>query len=368
MRIERIELRIVQLPLLRTFRTSSSTRTAITHVLVRVEVDGVTGWGESAAPVDPYYCPETTETCWHILKDFLSPLTLGKPWNDLEELTRLFDRVKGNAFARAGLEMACWDAVARSRNQSLAQALGGTRTTIDSGVSLGIENSLGELFAQIDRNLAAGYRRVKLKIGQDFEIDALRSVRSRYPDLPLQVDANSAFTLDDLPRLKPLDELDLLLIEQPLAHDDLIDHAKLQSRLKTPICLDESLHSRDDVRKALDLDACRVVNIKPGRVGGLLEATRIHDLCRSRDIPVWCGGMHEFGIGRAANVALASLPGFTLPGDISGSDRYFEEDLVEPPFRAVDGTLTVPSAPGIGVEPILERIERNTLRTWSSLA
>jgi O-succinylbenzoate synthase len=361
MRIKRIELRIVQLPLLRTFRTSSSTRTSITHVLVRVEVDGATGWGEAAAPVDPYYCPETTETCWHLLKDYLAPLTLGKAWDGPAELTRLFMQIKGNAFARGGLEMACWDALARIREQPLAQVLGGTRRFIESGVSLGIESGLDDLCTQIDRHVGEGYRRVKLKIGRDFDIAALQTIRARYPKLPLQVDAN----LDDAGRLEPLDELGLTLIEQPLGHDDIIDHAALQARLKTPICLDESLRSTTDVRKALDLGACRIVNIKPGRVGGLLEAMRVHDLCIKRQIPVWCGGMHEFGIGRAANVALASLPGFSLPGDVSGSDKYFEEDLVEPPIRAVDGRIAVPAAPGIGVEPILSRIERRTLRTWS---
>jgi O-succinylbenzoate synthase len=368
MHIEHIELRIVELPLLRIFRTSASTRTSITHVLVRVDAGGVTGWGEAAAPIDPYYCPETTGTAWHILKDFLTPLTIGKPWDDIAALTRYYDRVKGNAFARAGLEMACWDALARSRNESLATLLGGTRAHIDSGVSLGIESTVDELFAQIDRYVAEGYRRVKLKIGRDFRIDDLRAVRARYPDLPLQVDANSAFTLADTPLLRPLDDLRLLLIEQPLAHDDIIDHAKLQHELTTPICLDESLHGVDDVRKALDLGACRVVNIKPGRVGGLLEAKRIHDHCAARGVPVWCGGMHEFGIGRAANVALASLPGFTLPGDVSGSDKYYAQDLVEPPIRAARGQIAVPDGPGLGVEPVLDLIDRHTLRTWSARA
>lgn len=368
MRVERVELRVVELPLVRVFRTSSSVRSAIRHVLVRVDVDGVTGWGEAAAPVDPYYCAETSGTCWHILKDFLVPMVLGKPWEDIEYLTALYSKVKGNAFARAGLEMACWDAMTRRAGVSLARALGGIRSEIESGVSLGIEADPGRLFAQIDQYLAEGYKRVKLKIGADFEMDALRRIRARYPELSLQVDANSAFTLEDAERLRELDELGLLMIEQPLGHDDIVDHARLQAQLKTPICLDESLHSLDDVRKALELRACRVVNIKVGRVGGLLEAKRIEAYCRERGIPVWCGGMHEFGIGRAANVAVASLAGFTLPGDVSGSDKYFAEDLVEPPIRAVDGCIAVSARPGLGVDPVLERVDRYTLETWSAKA
>ena len=259
----------------------------------------------------PYYCPETTETCWHILKDFLAPLVLGRDWSNIDELVRLYRLVKGNKFAQAGLEMACWDALARSQGQPLRSLLGGTRAEILSGVSLGIEKQIEPLLDQIERYQEEGYRRIKLKIAPGWDVDVVRRVRERFPTIPLQVDANSAYTLDDLPALKALDDFDLLLIEQPLAHDDIIDHARLQAALKTPICLDESIHSADDARKALDLGACRVINIKVSRVGGLREAKRVHDLCFARGVPVWCGGMHEFGIGRAANVAIASLPGFT---------------------------------------------------------
>jgi O-succinylbenzoate synthase len=232
-------------------------------------------------------------------------------------------------------------------------------------VSLGIENRIETLFDQIEQFLSEGYRRIKLKIAPGWDIEVVRQVRARFPDVPLQVDANSAYTLDDLPALQALDSFDLLLIEQPLAHDDIVDHARLQARLKTPVCLDESILSADDARKALDLGACRVINIKVSRLGGLLEAKRVHDLCLVRGVPVWCGGMHEFGIGRAANLAIASLPGFTLPGDVSGSDKYYSEDIVEPPILARNGAIEAFAAPGLGVEPVEERIAARALREYS---
>ena len=361
MRIERIELRLVRLPLLRPFRTSSSAKDRLEHILVTVSADGVSGWGECASPSDPYYCPETAGTCWHILEDFLAPSVLGRDWETIDDLTGCYARVKGNNFAKAGLEMACWDLLARRAGLPLAELLGGTRAEILSGVSLGIEADPVRLFDQIDRFLAEGYRRIKLKIAPGHDVEVVRRVRERYPDVPLQVDANSAYTLADLPTLEALDEFDLLLIEQPLAHDDVIDHAKLQAALRTPVCLDESIHSADDARKAIEVGACRVINIKVSRVGGLREAKRVHDVCVARGVPVWCGGMHEFGIGRAANVAVASLPGFTLAGDVSGSDKYYREDLVDPPVLAHHGSVPVPRSPGLGHEPILERIERHTL-------
>jgi O-succinylbenzoate synthase len=362
MRIERIDLKVVRLPLVRTFRTSSSEKDSITHILVRVVADGVEGWGECASPVDPYYCPETTETCWHLLKDFLGPLVLGRHWESIDDLVALYRKVKGNQFARSALEMACWDALGRRDGTPLALLLGATRAEVAAGVSLGIEPDPGALFGLIDQYLDEGYRRIKLKIGPGHDVEVVRRVRERYPDVPLQVDANSAYTLDDVDTLKALDGYGLLLIEQPLAHDDIIDHARLQARLETPVCLDESIHSAEDARKAVDIGACRVVNIKVSRVGGLREAVKVHDVCQSRGVPVWCGGMHEFGIGRAANLAVSALPGFTLPGDVSGSDKYYREDLVEPPIRAIDGLLPVPDGPGLGVEPDPDRIARATLR------
>jgi o-succinylbenzoate synthase len=364
MNIARIDLKLVRLPLVRTFRTSSSTKSHLDHILVRVESrDGAVGWGESASPSDPYYCPETVETCWHLLKDFLGPLVLGREWSGIDELAALYRLVKGNNFAKAGLEMASWDLLTRSENVSIASRLGGTRTEIASGVSLGIETEPAVLFDQIDQYLAEGYRRIKLKIAPGHDVEVVKAVRERYPDLPLQVDANSSYTLDDLPTLKKLDPFGLLLIEQPLAHDDIIDHARLQAALMTPVCLDESIHSAEDARKALDLHACRAVNIKVSRVGGLREARRVHDVCLARGVPVWCGGMHEFGIGRAANVAIASLPGFTLPGDVSGSDKYYHEDIVQPPVLAHNGLVPVPTSPGLGHEPDVDRIDRLALRS-----
>jgi O-succinylbenzoate synthase len=362
MRIEQIDLKIVRLPLVRPFQTSSSRKAHLDHILVRVVAGGVIGWGECASPSDPYYCPETTETCWHILKDFLAPAVLGQDWSTIAELVGLYRTVKGNRFAKAGLEMACWDVLARARRVSLYALAGGTRPEIVSGVSLGIEERIEALFDQVDRYLEEGYRRIKLKIAPGWDVDVVRQVRERYPSTALQVDANSAYTLDDIPTLQALDDFNLLLIEQPLAHDDIIDHATLQAALKTPICLDESIHSADDARKALDLGACRVINIKVSRVGGLLEAKRVHDVCLARGVPVWCGGMHEFGIGRAANVAIAALPGFTLPGDVSGSDKYYAEDIVEPPILAHHGAIRVFEEPGLGVEAIEERIDARTLR------
>jgi len=365
MRLQRITLQRLHLPLVRVFRTSSSTKDHIAHILVRVETaEGVVGWGECASPSDPYYCPETTETCWHILKDFLVPSVIGKEWETVDELVDFYRLVKGNNFAKAGLEMACWDALAHHRGEPLAKLLGGTRTEIASGVSLGIERDVSTLFDLIAQYLDEGYRRIKLKIAPGWDVDIVRQVRERYPDIPLQVDANSAYTLKDVEHLKRLDDFDLLLIEQPLAHDDIIDHARLQAELTTPVCLDESIHSAEDARKALDIQACRIINIKVSRVGGLREAKRIHDHCLARGIPVWCGGMHEFGIGRAANVAIASLPGFTLPGDVSGSDKYYREDLVEPVIRAFDGLVAVPIGVGLGHEPVAERISRQTVREW----
>jgi O-succinylbenzoate synthase len=365
MRIEQIDLKIVRLPLVRPFQTSSSRKDRLDHILVRVSGGGVSGWGECASPSDPFYCPETTETCWHLIRDFLAPLVLGREWSTIDELAACYARVKGNAFARSGLELACWDALARAQGQPLWSLLGGTRAEILSGVSLGIEDRIETLLDLIALYQDQGYRRIKLKIAPGWDVEVVRRVRQRYPTLALQVDANSAYTLADLPTLKALDEFDLITIEQPLAHDDIIDHARLQAALRTPICLDESIHSAADARKALDLGACRVINIKVSRLGGLLESRRVHDLCLARGVPVWCGGMHEFGIGRAANVAIASLPGFTIPGDISGSDKYFGEDIVEPPILAHQGAIRVPVGPGLGVEPVEERIRARTIRELS---
>jgi o-succinylbenzoate synthase len=362
MQVDRIELRLVRLPMIRSFATSSSRKAEQRHILVRMFGEGIEGWGECASPTDPYYCEETSETCWHMLYDFLAPKVLGLQWETVEEVAATWRTLKRNHFAKAGLEMACWDLLARAQDKPLHALLGGTRQEILSGVSLGIEQDRERLFALIDQYLAEGYRRIKLKIGPGYDVGVVEAVRSRYPTVPLMADANSAYTLDDAPLLQQLDVFDLMMIEQPLAHDDIIDHARLQAQLHTPICLDESIHSPEDARKALDMESGRIVNIKVSRLGGLLQAKKVHDLCSQRGIPVWCGGMHEFGIGRAANLAIASLAGFSIPGDVSGSDKYYAEDIVDPPIRAVNGAIPVPQGPGLGYKPDLERIERETIR------
>ena len=366
-RLRSAELFLVRLPLVRPFTTSSHTKDHLDHILIRVrDQDGADGWGECASASDPYYCPETSETSWHILRDFLAPALLGATWDHPDEAARTWAKVRGNNFAKAGLEMACWDLWSRARKMPLARALGGTRREILSGVSLGIEPTVEGILEQVERYLDQGYRRIKMKIGPGRDLTFLRAVRQRWPDVPLMADANSAYSLDHpehVAALRALDELDLMMIEQPLADDDIVDHARLQAQLRTPICLDESIHSVHDARKALDLGSCRIINIKVSRLGGLGEARRVHDLCASRDIPVWCGGMHEFGIGRAANVAISSLPGFTLPGDVSGSDKYYREDVVEPVITARAGAIDVPwERPGLGFEPSLDRIRANTVR------
>jgi len=363
-----VELYLVQLPLIRPFTTSSHTKDHLDHILIRVRDDetGAEGWGECASAADPYYCSETTESSWHILRDFLVPHVLGAAWEHPDDAAATWASVRGNNFAKAGLEMACWDLFCRARDQPLAGALGGTRQEIHSGVSLGIEPTVAGILEQVERALDQGYRRIKMKIGPGRDLEYLRAVRERWPDVLLMADANSAYSLDnpaDVQALRALDELNLMMIEQPLADDDIVDHAQLQAQLATPICLDESIHSVHDARKALDLGSCRIINIKVSRVGGLSEARRVHDLCASRGVPVWCGGMHEFGVGRAANVAISSLPGFTLPGDVSGFDLRYREDIVDPPIYAHQGAIVVPwGRPGLGFDANFERIKARTVR------
>jgi len=362
-----VDLFLARLPLLRPFTTSSHTKDHLEHILLRVrDQDGAEGWGECASASDPYYCSETTETSWHILRDFLVPGLLGVAWQHPDEAAQTWKKVRGNNFAKAGLEMACWDLFSRVQGQPLPKFLGGTRDEILSGVSLGIEPSVDGLLEQVDRFLGQGYRRIKMKIGPGHDVQYVSAVRERWPDALLMADANSAYSLDEpdhVASLQALYRLDLIMIEQPLADDDIVDHAKLQAQLRTPICLDESIHTLEDARKALDLGSCRIINIKVSRLCGLSEARRVHDLCQARGVPVWCGGMHEFGIGRAANVVICSLPGFTLPGDVSGSDRAYKEDIVDPPIRAVQGAIRVPwDRPGLGFAPDEARIRARCLR------
>jgi O-succinylbenzoate synthase len=360
--IDRVDLLIVEMALVRSFTTSEARRTTLRHIIVKAYADGLVGWGESASPVDPYYCEETTGTAWHILEDFLVPSVLGKSFTSAAELRGFYGRVKRHNFAKAGLEMAAWDLLAKAQAVPLHVLLGGTRREVLSGVSLGIEPNIDDLFRNIDQYLAEGYRRIKLKIAPGRDVDYVRQVRARYPDVPLMADANSAYRLSDLATLRELDAFRLMMIEQPLAHDDIVDHASLQKGLATPICLDESIHSAEDARKALDLGSGRIINIKVSRVGGLDEAKKIHDLCLNRGIPVWCGGMHEYGIGRAANVAISTLDGFSLPGDVSGSDKYYAEDIVDPPILATSGAIAAPDGPGLGWVPNEARMAKLVVR------
>jgi O-succinylbenzoate synthase len=362
-----VELYLVRLPLIRPFTTSSHTKDHLDHILIRARDEaGGEGWGECASAAEPYYCSETTESSWHMLRDFLVPELLGVAWERPEDAAQTWAKVRGNNFAKAGLEMACWDLYTRARGESLANALGGTRQEIHSGVSLGIEPTVAGILEQVERFLDQGYRRIKMKIGPGRDLEYLRAVRDRWPDVLLMADANSAYSLDNpahVQALRALDDLNMMMVEQPLADDDIVDHARLQAQLATPICLDESIHTVHDARKALDLGSCRIINIKVSRLGGLSEARRVHDLCLNRNVPVWCGGMYEFGVGRAANIAVSSLAGFTLPGDVSGSDRSYHEDIVDPPIRAHAGAIDVPrQRPGLGFDANFDRIKARTVR------
>ncbi len=366
MRIEQIEIRHVALPLVHPFETSFGREEERQTILVAVRSEGLIGWGEAATSVGPWYEYETVETCWHVLRDFLGPLVAGRDVAVPEDAARLMAPVRGHNLAKMGLEAAVWDLLGQAQDRSISQLLGGARQRVAVGVSIGVQGSVPALLERIGAFWTQGYSRVKIKIRPGWDVDVVRQVRERFPDVPLMVDANSAYTLADADRLAALDEFDLMMIEQPLAYDDLVDHATLQRRLRTPICLDESVPSLAAARAALALGSGQIVNIKPGRVGGLTVARKIHDLCSAHGIPVWCGGMLETGIGRAHNVALASLPGFTLPGDISSSARYFEQDIVEPPFVAnADGTMIVPQGPGIGVAVVSGRLDAATRRRIS---
>uniref|UniRef100_A0A7V2ZM18 o-succinylbenzoate synthase n=1 Tax=Ignavibacterium album TaxID=591197 RepID=A0A7V2ZM18_9BACT len=363
MKIEKIELRHIKMELVSPFTTSMGTEYDEEHIIVRVDGEGLTGWGECVAEGTPFYSYETVTTAWHILQDFLIPSILGKNISGIDEAIAFYEKVRGHMMAKAGLEAALWDLFAKSKNISLSKMMGGTKTKIDVGVSIGIQNSVEELIKKIEGYLSEGYKRIKIKIAPRNDIQFVRAVRKEFPEILFQVDANSAYTLNDINLLKQMDEFNLLLIEQPLGYDDIYEHSKLQKELRTPICLDESIHSLDDTRAAIELDSCRVINIKPGRVGGFTESKLIHDYCANKNIPVWCGGMLESGIGRAGNVALASLPNFTLPGDISASKRYYKEDIVEPEFIVnPDGTMDVPTKPGIGVEVNMKMLDKVTVR------
>ena len=353
----------MKLPLVHFFETSFGRIDDKHFILVRVDGEGATGYGECVAEQDPYYSSETNEAAWHIITDFVAPRVLGRDFAHPREVFPALKAIRGHNMAKAAVEMAAWDLFAKQRGEPLSRVLGGTRDRIASGVSIGIQRSLDELVAKVERELAAGYQRIKIKIKPGWDLSAVETVRARFGAIPLMVDANAAYTLADADHLARLDRFDLMMIEQPLDYDDIADHAALQRRLKTPICLDESIKTTGIAREAIAAGACRIINIKPGRVGGLSESIRLHDLCASHGIPVWHGGMLESGIGRAANVHLSTLTNFTLPGDIAASRRYFDPDLIDPPIEvAGDGTIAVPTAPGIGVVIRDDRIARATLK------
>jgi len=348
------------------FVTSMGTEYDEEHIIVCAESEGILGWGESVAEGTPFYSYETVHTAWHILQDFLIPSILGKDISSVDEAIGLYSKVRGHMMAKAGLEAALWDVFAKSQGISLSKLLGGTRDKIDSGVSIGIQDSIPVLIKKAEGYLAEGYKRIKIKIAPGSDLQLVKALRKEFPGLLLQVDANSAYTLDDAAIFQEMDNYNLSLIEQPLGYEDIFDHSKLQRLIKTPICLDESIHSLDDTQAAIELGSCRIINIKPGRVGGFTESKRIHDYCASMKIPVWHGGMLESGIGRSGNVALASLPNFTLPGDISGSKKYYIHDIVEPEFVInSDGTMDVPVKPGIGVEVNMKMLDKVTVRKQS---
>ena len=370
MKIERIQLSHISMPLAHPFETSFGRQTHRDCILVAAFAGGLVGWGECVATKQPAYSYETIGTSWHILTDYLIPAVLGRAWEEMEQFIAFTVWVRGHPMAKAALQAAAWDLSAQSDKVSLAAKLAapydqGPRERVMVGVSIGIQPTIDETLERIEHFLSLGYRRIKLKIKPGRDLDLLRATRAAFPTVRLMVDANSAYSLTDAPLLQKMDEFDLMMIEQPLAHDDIFEHSKLQPQLRTPICLDESIRTPAQAEWALEMDAGRIINIKPGRVGGLWEARKIHDLCQARQVPVWCGGMLETGVGRAANLALASLPHFTLPSDISATERYWVQDIVDELFvlNSADSTITVPAGPGLGVRVDVDRIRRFELRT-----
>ncbi|NOU45477.1 MAG: o-succinylbenzoate synthase [Bacteroidales bacterium] len=363
MRVERIELWQTNMELVSPFVTSYGIEHFVEHIMVRIDAEGVTGWGECVAEGTPFYSYETVTTVWHIMQDFLIPAIIGKDLKKASDCVSLFEKVRGHRMAKAGIEAALWDVFAKAGGFSLSKMLGGTRNSIDVGVSIGIQSSEIELLKKIDAYLKEGYKRIKIKISPGHDLAPVKAVRRQFPDILFQVDANSAYTLADIDLFKKMDDYNLLLIEQPLGYEDIHEHSKLQKEIKTAVCLDESILSLADTQAAIGLNSCRIINIKPGRVGGFTESKLIHDYCQTMKVPVWHGGMYESGIGRAGNVALASLPNFTLPGDISASKRYYKEDIIEPKFVVnQDGTMDVPQGPGIGVKVNEKALKKVTVK------
>jgi len=363
MRLKKIILREIHLRLLAPFETSFGKIQLRRILLVEADVDGISGWGESTAGEGPFYSYETVETAWLILSNYIWPMLKGREFESASAVWDLLAPVRGHNMAKAGLEIALWDADAKHKGLPLAKLLGGTLEEIPCGVSIGLQPTIEGLLAKVEKELAAGYQRIKIKIKPGMDIGLVSKLRERFPRIRLMVDANSAYTLKDAPLLKALDSFYLIMIEQPLGYDDIFSHTLLQRQLDTPICLDECIHEVEHARAAIETKACGIINIKLGRVGGHTSARRIHDLCQAHSIPVWCGGMLESGIGRAHNIAMSSLPNFNLPGDVSASRRYWEEDIIDPEVEvSKHGTIRVPTAPGIGYTPRIGRIESLTHR------
>ena len=362
--IHSIELREIRLPLIHFFETSFGRTTERRIVLVRVrDTDGAEGWGECTAGEGPFYSDEWTETAWDTLREFLAPMVAGKDIENAAQVFSMMKAVRGHRMAKAAIENACWDLEAKKAGLPLWKYLGGTQQEIACGVSIGIQDSPESLLEKIEKEVNAGYQRIKIKIKPGWDAGIVGRVRKHFPDIRLMGDANSAYTLSDVPLFKELDRFQLMMIEQPLAHDDIFDHAKLQREIETPVCLDESIHSAEDAAHAIDLKSCRIINLKLGRVGGHTEAKRVEAIARENSIPVWCGGMLESGIGRAHNIAMATLAGFTLPGDVSASARYWAEDIIEPPVTvSARGTINAPDKPGIGYEVNNDRVAELSVR------
>jgi len=363
--ISSIELREIRLPLIHFFETSFGRTTERQIIIVRViDSDGAEGWGECTAGEQPFYSDEWTESAWSTIREFLAPMVVGRDIQSAAAVWDLMRPVRGHRMAKAAVETACWDLEAKRADTPLWQHLGGYHREISCGVSIGIQDTVEVLLEKIAKEVNAGYQRIKIKIKPGWDLQIVERVRCEFPDIRLMGDANSAYTLEDVPLFQELDHFDLMMVEQPLAHDDIFDHAQLQKQINTPICLDESIHSAEDAQHAAELTACRIINVKLGRVGGHSEAKRVEAVARENGIPVWCGGMLESGIGRAHNIAMSTLRGFTLPGDVSASSRYWEEDIIEPAVTVGPvGTIVAPNKPGIGYDIKRQRLEQLSVRS-----
>ncbi len=364
MHISEIELREIRLPLLHFFETSFGRTTERRIVLARViDKDGTEGWGECTAGEGPFYSDEWTDGAWATLKEFLAPMVVGREVACAAQIFSLMKPVRGHRMAKATIETACWEIEAKQAGLPLWKHLGGTLDEIPCGVSIGIQDTPNELLEKIAKELDAGYQRIKIKIKPGWDCDIVARVRERFGNIRLMGDANSAYTLADVPLFQDLDQFNLMMLEQPLSHNDIFDHAELQKQIKTPVCLDESIHSAEDARHAIGLGSCRIINVKLGRVGGHAEAKRIEQVCRKNHVPVWCGGMLESGVGRAHNIAMATLAGFTLPGDVSASSRYWADDIIDPPVTVTaQGTIIAPERPGLGFDVNMARVDSLTVR------